>query len=142
MLRTQSAMKIAESQSSMCMYYRELGLIERTDIYSSMLYDYYRIIITRWRLSNHSLNIETGRYTRPYTERPERVCTLCTSSIEDENHVIFVCPRYDDIRMDHTQLIQKSTTVTAFLNPCVDDMKSTATYLHEIEKRRNDLHLE
>ena len=110
--------KIAESQSSMCVYYRELDLMEKSDIYSSMLYDYYRIIITRWRLSNHSLNIETGRYTRPYTERTERICTLCTSSIEDEHHVIFVCPRYEDIRLGHNELVQKSATVAALFNPC------------------------
>ena len=134
--------KIAESQSSMCKYYRELGLMERTDIYSSMLYDYYRIIVTRWRLSNHSLNIETGRYTRPYTERPERVCTMCTTVVEDEHHVIFICPRYDNLRTEHDQLVRKSTTVAAFLNPCEDDMKSTATYLRDIEKRRSDLHLD
>ena len=134
--------KIAESQSSMCMYYRELGLMERTDIYSSMLYDYYRIIVTRWRLSNHSLNIETGRYTRPYTERPERVCTMCKTLVEDEHHVIFICPRYNDLRTEHGQLVRKSATVTAFLNPFEDDMKSTATYLRDIEKRRSDLHLD
>ena len=134
--------RIAESQSSMCSYYRELDLMGKTEIYNSMLYDYYRVILTRWRLSCHNLKIETGRYTNPYTERSERVCTLCTSSIEDENHVIFVCPRYEDLRTDYTQLLQQSTTIATLFNPCENLMKNTASYLLDIEKRRKELHLD
>ena len=32
---------------------------------------------TKFRISAHSLAIETGRYTKPKTPREERICTLC-----------------------------------------------------------------
>ena len=133
--------KINESQASMCVYYRELDLMKKAEIYSSMLYDYYRITLTRWRLSNHNLKIETGRYTRPYTERKDRICTMC-SSIEDEHHVVFSCPRYDDVRANHTQLLEQSSTIMEILNPRYNLLKDTANFLRAIENKRDELNLE
>ena len=132
--------RIAVSQTSMCIYYRELDLMNKTILYSSMLYDYYRIILTRWRLSNHNLAIETGRYTTPYTERPDRICTMCRS-LEDEHHVIFICPRYNDIRTIHTQLLENTTSVAELLNPSYDNTKRAANFIHDIEKRRKELNI-
>ena len=45
--------------------------------------DYKRAVISRWRLSNHKLRIELGRYTRPPTPREERTYTNC-GVLEDE----------------------------------------------------------
>ena len=132
--------RIMESESSMCTYYRELDLMREANIYSTMLYDYYRVILTRWRLSNHNLAIETGRYTRPYTERPNRVCTMC-DLVEDEKHVIYICPRYNDLRLQHAQLVERLATVSEFLNPNENDMKEAASFLRSIESRRKDLTL-
>ena len=42
--------------------------------------DCYRRRITRWRLPNHKLKIETGRYSRRYIEREYRFCLLSMSS--------------------------------------------------------------
>ena len=132
--------RILDSESSMCIYYRELDLMREANIYSTMLYDYYRIILTRWRLSNHNLAIETGRYTRPYTERRDRVCTMC-NFVEDERHVIYMCPRYDDLRVLHASLVERLSTVAEFLNPNENDMKEVASFLRGIESRRKDLSL-
>ena len=123
-----------------CVYYRELDLMREANIYSTMLYDYYRVILTRWRLSNHNLAIETGRYTRPYTERRDRVCTMC-NTVEDEGHVIYLCPRYDDLRAQHATIVERLTTVAEFLNPNETDMKEAASFLRGIESRRKDLSL-
>ena len=108
-------------------------------IYSSMLSDYYRTVLTRWRLSNHSLKVETGRYTVPYTERKDRLCTLC-GSLEDEQHVIFDCPRYDDLRRDN-DLFREHTSVGDLLNPTYDNMRNVASLLHGIENRYKELNL-
>jgi hypothetical protein len=43
-----------------------------------------KLIITKFRLSDHILNIERGRYTKPKTKREERYCLFC-DSIENEN---------------------------------------------------------
>ena len=127
------------SEQSMCKYYTEMNLLPRSEIYNSMLSDYYRVIISRWRLSNHRLNIETGRYTKPVTERKDRVCSLC-KIIEDEDHVIFNCPRYDDIRKKY-EAVLTNATIQSFLNPLYVNMKDTANVIHEIERRRRELKL-
>ena len=57
----------------------------------------YRQEITKFRISNHRLNIEVGRYKN--VVRPLRFCTLCDhNDIEDEFHFILICPFYSDIR--------------------------------------------
>ena len=61
--------RIKDSVASMCEYYTQFNFSEKCCIYSSFLDDHHRYIITRWRLSNHDLRIETGRRTRPSTER-------------------------------------------------------------------------
>ena len=104
-----------------------------------MLSDYYRVIISRWRLSNHRLNIETGRYTRPMTERSKRVCTMC-DVVEDEQHVIYECPRYGEIRNNYEHLTNGGD-ISNFLNPEYGNMMDTAKFIYDIESKRDDLKL-
>ena len=131
--------RIKSSQQSMCKYYVELDLMKNSQIYHSMLSDYYRIILSRWRLSNHSLNIETGRYTKPITLRENRICTLC-KVLENEEHVVFNCPRYDDLRISY-QFTDEFADIKSFLDPPYTKMKDTANFLYAVEKRRGDLKL-
>ena len=57
----------------------------------------YKKYISKFRLSAHSLNVETGRYDS--TIRENRLCTKCNlADIEDEYHFILKCPYYTDIR--------------------------------------------
>lgn len=59
----------------------------------------YRSIITKFRISAHSLRIEIGRYGQNRLERNERTCEVCQSrDIEDEYHMIFICTRYKLLR--------------------------------------------
>ena len=132
--------RIQALQSSMCKYYCDLQLLNnKADIYTSMLSDYYRAVISRWRLSNHQLSIETGRYTKPITELGDRVCTLCIV-VEDEQHVIFDCPRYNNIR-DQYRHLTVNHTITEFLQPTFAEMIDTASFLYAIETERNQLKL-
>ena len=131
--------RIRTSQQSMCKYYSELGLISESQIYNSMLSDYYRVIISRWRLSNHRLNIEIGWYTKPITEREDRVCTMCMV-LEDEHHVVFICPRYGCVRRKYEHLTTDGD-ISKFLNPEYANMVSTANFLYDIEARRRELKL-
>ena len=51
---------------------------------------HFRICLTKFRLSSHKLEIETGRYRN--IERSERKCTYCsTNEIEDEYHFLLTC---------------------------------------------------
>ena len=132
--------RIIASEMSMPSYYRDIGLMNKSDIYSSMLCDYHRTVLTRWRLSNHNLQIERGRYTVPSTPRENRLCTLC-ETVEDEHHVIFHCPRFDDVRRTHVRLLQQYQTVGEMLNPNFANMNNVAGMLHDIEDRYKELKL-
>ena len=54
--------------------------------------------MSRFRLSNHQLMIEKGRYARPKIEREQRFCYNCLDKIEDETHFVINCPVYNTER--------------------------------------------
>ena len=131
--------KISNMDSSLIVYYRNLVGLENSCIYSHYINDYYRIIITRWRLSSHKLMVEVGRHRRPIVPREERVCSMC-GVLEDEQHVIFTCPLYDNIRKEYEEVVT-NRTIAKFLNPNSNMVVSTARLLYGIEKLRKDLKL-
>ena len=56
-----------------------------------------RKILTRYRLSEHSLAIEKGRHRQTCLPREERLCTHCTQKeVETEVHFLTTCPLYQD----------------------------------------------
>ena len=129
--------RIRDSTASMCVYYSEFKFRGKSCIYSSFLNDYHRYIITRWRLSNHDLKIETGRYSRPITPREDRLCDKC-GTLENEFHVIFQCELYKSVREKFPHIIA-SGSITDFLDPAYNQMKDTARFLHEVEVIRKSL---
>ena len=52
--------------------------------------------VTKFRLSNHKLRIETGR--RDKIPKQERFCRFCPTEVEDEYHFLFRCPIYQNLR--------------------------------------------
>ena len=52
----------------------------------------YRIALTKLRLSNHKLAIETGHYSRPFKKPAERTWPVCKIEMEDEYHFLNICP--------------------------------------------------
>ena len=64
--------------------------------------EYYRIAFTRFRVSSHSLAVETGRWNRRGRGRlpmDERVCSC--SEIQTEDHVVSYCPLTQFIRDEY-----------------------------------------
>ena len=55
-----------------------------------------RKTLVKLRISNHKLNIETGRYDK--ISRCDRICPVCSLDIEDEIHFLFDCAKYSSIR--------------------------------------------
>ena len=53
---------------------------------------------SKLRLSDHSLEIERGRYQRPYLKPEERNCPFCPDKIEDEYHFLIECAMHRDER--------------------------------------------
>jgi hypothetical protein len=64
-------------------------------------------LMARFRLSCHHLAVESGRwYGVPIDDRK---CTLCSiGSVQDEHHVLFVCPMLSPIREDFPRLFQNN----------------------------------
>ena len=57
-----------------------------------------RKTLVKLRISNHRLNIETGRYDK--ISRCDRICPVCSLDIEDEIQFLFDCAKYSSIRDD------------------------------------------
>ena len=128
--------KMLADNSPMISYYRQIIINPgKSCIYQYFVNDYYRRIISRWRLSNHRLKIETGRYSRPYVPRERRLCVTC-NLLEDEAHVIFICPLYRTIRVKYTRLLIDNNGIKSILNPNNGIIIEVAKLLYEIEDLR------
>ena len=73
---------------------------------------------TKFRMSNHKLAVEKLRYTQPIVPREQRLCEFCDrNEIEDENHLLFSCNTYEDLRETY---FNKMGTILN-INPTVKD---------------------
>ena len=58
----------------------------------------HRIMLTKFRLSAHDVEIEKGRYNNKPIKAEERYCKFCKSNnnltVEDEFHFLMICPLY------------------------------------------------
>ena len=55
--------------------------------------------MAKLRKSTHPLEVEVGRYHRPYVERKDRLCKICNSGeVEDEKHFLTSCSFYKSER--------------------------------------------
>ena len=73
-----------------------------------------RYSTTKLRISAHNLEIERGRYSN--TQRSERICKWCNTSmglkiLEDENHMLFECDLYADLRAKLISQLNKSPPI-------------------------------
>ena len=126
--------------SSVQRYSTIVGTAYNTILYVSDLKDDDRMMITRWRLSNHNLKIEKGRYTVPITPHEKRLCVVCMV-LEDEFHALFHCKVHGSDRIRFKVILERYTSVHAILNPrSTDDACRIASYLRHIENNLNLLY--
>jgi hypothetical protein len=73
--------------------------------------------LSRFRCSNHHLEVECGRHAKPESvPRRDRVCRLCSlGAVEDEDHLLLVCPAHHDIRCKFGQQLGKQLTPCSLL---------------------------
>ena len=73
-----------------------------------------RRLLSRFRCGCYGLHVDTGRWVD--TKREDRLCQVCHSSrdVEDEQHFLFSCPAYSDVRQKHASLFQQAFTVSDF----------------------------
>jgi hypothetical protein len=69
-----------------------------------------RAAVCKIRISAHSLIIERGRYFN--INKNERHCPICkTGQVEDENHFILKCKRFEQIRLKLYDKVSKTVTL-------------------------------
>ena len=96
-----------------------------------------RTSLTKLRLSNHSLMIETGRHQ--HIEKDLRFCPFCPGKIEDESHFLLECQVYKPLRdelfeetktrkEDFIQMRSPEKMLTLVTNPTV--YTHTASYIN------------
>ena len=96
---------VADSIASRCLVYKEINpTFETHAIYTAKhkVNEFHRISFTRFRVSGHSLQIETGRWNRRGRGRlpvEERLC-VC-GLVQTERHVVEVCPLTANIRQTY-----------------------------------------
>ena len=57
--------------------------------------------LAKLRTSSHPLEVEVGRYHRPYVERNKRLCKICNNGeVEDEHHFLTSCSFYKAEKRD------------------------------------------
>ena len=103
-----------------------------------------RSILTKLRISAHSLHIETGRYSRPPVPRDKRVCYSCKQFIENENHFILYCPCYDHYRLQYNDIFNvecymKDNPLKTVMNPSnVKSARRLCKFLMNIYELRKE----
>ena len=64
-----------------------------------------RKTFSQFRISNHKLQIERGRYEN--IPRDKRICKLCNSGeVENEYHLALTCQKYEQIRNNSNNIIK------------------------------------
>ena len=101
---------------------------------------------SKFRISNHKLEIEAGRYSN--TKAEDRLCTVCDlSKIENEFHLLYHCPFYDDLRNEFYDKISHpcqvnfsnlNLTSELFRSDDKDIIQYLSKYIYKCFKRRQD----
>jgi hypothetical protein len=60
-----------------------------------------KLMLTKLRVSAHSLAIETGRYGTTKIPADQRFCKFFPTNVEDEVHFLFQCPQYNLLRNEY-----------------------------------------
>ena len=103
----------------------------------------YRIALAKFRCSNHSLYIESGR--KQGIDVTERTCKFCEtishSVIEDEYHFLCKCPLYHNQRkellpnLEDCTYYEFTTVMSSSKYPIIN---SVAKFIHEANVTRDE----
>ena len=102
--------------------------LEVHPMYTQRMYvfEQYRKAFTRFRLSSHDLKIETGRWSR--IPRNERFC-VCSDVVQDEFHVLFLCPNTSQIRSGIPCLFENENNFEFFFQ---QECNAVAKTIHNV----------
>jgi hypothetical protein len=99
-------------------------------------------LLARFRLSNHYLRVEVGRWHRPQPlPLPMRTCTVCGGDcVQNEHHWVFDCPALQSARDDcpavfahgHFTQLRKLFGLDMGINERLTVAKSLCRFLHTV----------
>ena len=93
----QNAFESINRESSKLRSYATYKTEIATEKYLTEIRDYkIRSQVTKLRLSNHNLAIETGRHKN--IPKESRFCPFCPTLVENEMHFLLLCPVYSVLR--------------------------------------------
>ena len=104
--------------------------------------------LCKFRISNHNLMIEKGRYMNPKAPREERFCPSCKANfVEDELHLFYICPLYSELRTDYfsklnitNEALSSSTSIEKILTTCtVVNQAVLDEYIFKCNKKRKEM---
>ncbi|MCO5610717.1 hypothetical protein L7F22_064958 [Adiantum nelumboides] len=78
----------------------EQGFIETPEYMQIYMPHHLRVVIGQLRVSSHQLAIERGRAQG--IPREERICQICQTEVESEEHMVIRCPAYSELRSRYT----------------------------------------
>jgi hypothetical protein len=101
----------------------------------------FKVALTKFRISSHTLRIETGRYEN--LPQKERLCRYCNmQQIESEFHFLLVCPHYSKLRSkylkpyyNHWPTINKFEQLMSTSTP--KNLLNLAKYIYFANLKRN-----
>ena len=93
---------------------------------------------SKFRIGNHNLRIESGRFTIPKTPKDLRICDHCSlNSVENEMPVLFQCDLYDDLRkILFSKLNKRNKLFTNYNNRYSYISRLTASFIFQAFERR------
>ena len=104
--------------------------------------------LCKFRISNHNIMIEKGRYMNLNVPREERFCPSCKANfVEDEFHPFYICPLHDELRTDYfsklnitKEALSSSTSTEKTLTKCtVVNQALLAEYIFKCNRKRNEM---
>ena len=98
----------------------------------------FKVGLCHLRLTVLSVNISLHRYS---VCTRNRNCVLCVIAVEDEEHSLFTCPLYADIRVKLLSDTSQTTTTASLLNVLVGKNKTMhrlARFVFSAMKRRKE----
>jgi hypothetical protein len=103
------------NKSEKLLYYKHIKRPYTTATYLNTVKNAnFRRALTKIRICAHRLEIETGRYHK--TAQHDRLCKLCSTSVEDELHFLLHCPRLEERRYLLTTKLSTTYPIFSTLN--------------------------
>ena len=103
-----------------------------------------RVALSKSRLSNHKLHIETGRFCN--LDETRRVCPFCKNQVENEIHFLITCPTYNVLRnplflkiQENARYFELLSDREKFIRILAEPNAAVASYVYKIMELREFL---